>query len=62
MRTNAGHPPRVKLLLRVPPAIRQWIEAKADHAATNLNFEAIQILRAAMQREQERSRKHEAAS
>jgi hypothetical protein len=51
MRTRAGHPPRIKLLLRVPPPMRQWLEQKADHACTNLNFEAIQVLRAAMLRE-----------
>jgi hypothetical protein len=64
MRTRAGHPPRIRLLLRLPPPMRQWLEAKADEACTNLNFEAVQVLRAAMLREQEQSgkRKREAAA
>ena len=57
MRTRAGHPPRIKLLLRLPPPMREWLEQKADDACTNLNFEAIAILRAAMLREQEQQNK-----
>ena len=53
---RAGQP-RVKLLLRLPPPMRQWLEAKADEACTNLNFEAVQVLRAAMLHEQERGKR-----
>jgi hypothetical protein len=54
----------VPLMIRTPPEMRAWLDAKAKWSTGSMGSEAVRALREVMDREleQKRSRKREAAS
>jgi hypothetical protein len=47
-----------RLLIRVPPAVRQWLAARAKRAASSMGGEACRVILDSMDRE-ERERRAE---
>jgi Arc-like DNA binding domain len=41
----------VQMLLRLPPAMKRWLEDQASEAGTSANAEVIRIVRAVMRQE-----------
>jgi hypothetical protein len=50
MRPNHG--PRDQIVVRIPPAMREWIETQAKHHLRSRNAQILTLIKAAQMREE----------
>lgn len=48
---TASRAHHAQMLVRLPPAMKHWLEDQASEAGTSVNAEVIRIVRAAMRQE-----------